>query len=196
MCERLVNAWLDAPTDDAEAWGRRLVKELIDECTRIPLPPAFRARSFPKTCHPTDPFEFGPPPNPASGRYNRAGQAALYLGSEVRGLSAEMRQYANSGEQFYWARYSGADSASLVDLSEPSAHPALHFAFDRAEGLGVGYEAAQRLADVIRELSIDGMIVPGVRGNKLHHYNNLVVFNFGGWRDWIDASQQPELLPM
>jgi len=195
VCERLVNDWLDGSTEDVAAWGRRLVNELIAERPRHTSPPAYRARRFPDAVHPTDPLEFGPPPIPTAGRYNRAGQPALYLGRDILGLSAEMRQYVTPGERLYWARYLAVDSLSLVDLSDPEAHPALHLAFDRAERMDVDYEAAQRLADVVRELGIDGIIVPGVRGTKLHHYNNLVVFNCGGWRDWIDSSQNPEPLP-
>jgi hypothetical protein len=82
-----------------------------------------------------------------------------------------------------------------VDLSDPSAHPALHLAFDRAERLDVDYEASQRLADVVRELEVDGIIVPGVRGNKHHHYSNVVVFNCLDWASWIDTGEAPKPLP-
>jgi len=193
-CEFLVNQWLDGASDDPTSWGRRLVRELIDELPRCAAPLAHRARRFPKTVHPTDPMAFGPPPSPTAGRYNRTGQSALYLGRDTRGLSAEMAQYAKPGEHFYYARYLPVPSLSLVDLSDANVHAALHLAFDRAERLDVDYEAAQRLADVVRELRIDGIIVPGVRGTKSHHYSNMVLFNFLDWTMWVDTSHLPELL--
>ena len=140
-------------------------------------------------------MEFGPPPSPSAGRYNRTGQAALYLSKDSIGLSAEMALYAKAGEHFYYAHYHPSCAWWLVDLSDPSAHAALHLAFDRAERLDVDYEASQRLADVVRELEIDGIIVPGVRGKKDHHYSNVVVFNCLDWADWIDTNLVPKLLP-
>jgi RES domain-containing protein len=159
------------------------------------VPLTYRARRFRDGARPTDPLAFGPPPvAPAAGRYNRAGQSALYLGMDPRGLSAEMAQYAKPGEHLYFARYLPIASLSMVDMSDASAHAALHLAFDRAERLDLDYEAAQRLADVVRELCIDGIIVPGVRGTKAHHYRNVVIFNCLDWATWIDTSYPPELL--
>lgn len=194
-CERLVNDWLDGGTGEAAHWGRELTKELISELPRCAAPTSYRARPFPERDRPTDPLQFGPPPSPGAGRYNRAGQPALYLGRDVRGLSAEMAHYPRPGQQYYFARYLSTDSLSLVDLSDANAHAALHLAFDRAERLDVDYEPAQLLADVIRELGIDGIIVPGVRGSPDHHYCNVVVFRCLGWEDWVDKSHSPTLLP-
>jgi hypothetical protein len=195
-CERLVNQWLDGASDDAMAWGRLLVTELLAELPRCVAPQTFRARRFPKSIHPTDPLCFGPPPPIAAGRYNRAGQSALYLGMTTQGLRAEMEQYALPDQHFYFARYCPILSVSLVDLSAASAHAALHLAFDRAERLDLGgYEAAQRLADVVRELGIDGIIAPGVRGTKAYNYSNVVIFNCLDWATWVDMSHPPEPLP-
>jgi hypothetical protein len=106
-----------------------------------------------------------------------------------------MAQYAKPGEHFFYAHFLAETSLSLVDLSDVNAHAALHFAFDRAERLDLNFEAAQRLADVVRELSIDGIIVPGVRGTKTHHYTNLIIFDCLDWASRVDTSQLPELLP-
>ncbi len=106
-----------------------------------------------------------------------------------------MAQYAKPREHVYYARYLPIASLSLLDLSDASAHAALHLAFDRAERLDLDYQAAQRLANVVRELCIDGIIVPGVRGTKGHHYYNVVIFNCLDWPMWIDTSYPPELLP-
>lgn len=195
MCERLVNQWLDGAADDPTHWGRQLVRELLAELPRCAAPLAYRARAFPETDHPTDLLEFGPPPFPAAGRYNRPGQSALYLGMDPHGLSAEMKRFVNPKEHFYFARYLPLASLSLVDLSDAGVHAALHLAFDRAERLDLDYEAAQRLADVVRELGIDGVIVPGVRGSTAHHYRNLVIFNCFDWARWVDTSHPPERLP-
>lgn len=194
VCERMVNEWLDSASDDSSMCGRRLISELISERPRCAAPQTFRARSFSETTRPTDPLEFGPAPSRPQNRYNRAGQSALYLGMDVPGLGAEMAEQAKPGEHYYYARYLPVDSLSLVDLSDASAHAALHLAFDRAERLDLNYESAQRLADVVRELHIDGIIVPGVRGTIDYHYSNVVIFNCADWAMWVDPSHPPELL--
>lgn len=194
VCELLVNQWLNGASADVTVWGRLLIKELLAELPRCMAPQTCRARRFPKTIHPTDPLCFGPSPSFAAGRYNRAGQSALYLGRTIQGLSAEMAQYAKPGQHFYYARYRPVLSLSLVDLSVADAHAALHLAFDRAERLDLDYEPAQRLADVVRELGIDGIIVPGVRGTKSYNYSNVVIFNSLDWATWVDISHPPELL--
>lgn len=194
VCELLVNQWLDDASDDVTSWGRMLIKELIAELPLCMAPQAYRARCFPKTIHPTDPLCFGPPPAFAAGRYNRAGQSALYLGRTIQGLSAEMVKYAKPNQHFYYAKYLQVPSLLLVDLSDANAHASIHFAFDRAERLDLDYEAAQRLADVVRELGVDGIIVPGVRGTKTHNYCNVVIFECLDWASWVDTSHPPELL--
>lgn len=193
-CELLVNRWLDGPSDDQTDWGRLLVKELINERARCTAPATYRARSFPHSVRPSDLMEFGPPPCPGAGRYNRSGQAALYLGTDRHGVIAEMARFTRPGTHCFYARYSPIEALKMVDLSDPSAHPALHHAFDRAERLDVQYEPAQRIADVIRELRIDGIIVPGVRGSTDHHYTNIVVFNCHDWAAWLDTRFLPERL--
>lgn len=194
LCELLVNQWLGGASDDHTSLGRQLVKELISELPQCVALGACRARGFSETVHPTDPLEFGPPPSPPAGRYNRAGQSALYLGLDPIGLSLEMAQYAKTGMHFYYARYRPAASLLLVDLSDANAHAAIQHAFDRAERSDLDYEAAQRLADVFRELRIDGIIVPGVRGTKTNQYCNMVIFNCRDWAKWVDTSHPPELL--
>jgi len=106
-----------------------------------------------------------------------------------------MAQHAKRGEHLYYARFLPAASLSLVNLSHANIHAALHHAFDRAERLNLDYEAAQRLADVVRELCIDGIIVPGVRGTEAHHYCNVVIFNCFEWDKWVDTTHPPKLLP-
>jgi RES domain-containing protein len=195
-CERLVNAWLDNPLDDPGDWGRELVKELLAECASCDVSATYRGRFFSDTTQAANPMEYGPPPTPSAGRYNRVGQAALYLGYELAGVRAEMERHAKEGLKLFCARYKPIKSLRCIDLSDAQAHPALHLAFDRAERLDVDYEAAQRLADVARELEIGGIIVPGVRGSNVHHYRNVVILRCADWDSWVDSDFQPEQLPL
>ncbi len=195
-CERLVNAWLDSPSDHRADRGRRLVKELLAESPSCTVPYTYRGRFFNDPTRAADPMAYGPPPSPGAGRYNRDGHATLYLSYEHAGVRAEMGRHAKIGTQLFCARYRPVESLDCVDLSDARVHPALQLAFDRAERLDVDYEAAQRLADVARELRIDGIIVPGVRGTKAHHYKNLVIFRCTDWASWIDISFPPEPLEL
>lgn len=194
LCELLVGQWLDDTLNDSRSWGRRLVKELLAELPRCGAPQAYRARGFPQMTHPKNPLCFGPPPTVTEGRYNRAGQTALYLGMSTQGLSIEMARYAKPDQRFYFARYHQTPSLALVDLSDTNVYAALHHAFDRAERLDEHLEAARRLADVVRELCIDGIVVPGVRGTKTYNYRNIVIFNCNDWAKWVDTGCAPELL--
>jgi len=105
-----------------------------------------------------------------------------------------MGQSADSTNHLYYARYRPINSLSVVDLSDTSIHAALQLAFDRAERLDTPYETSQKLADVVRLLGIDGMIVPGVRGCPDHHYRNVVLFNCGDWEKWVDTSHPPKTM--
>ena len=110
------------------------------------------------------------------------------------GLKAEMERSEDDTNHLYYARDHPIDSLSGVDLSDTSIHAALQLAFDRAERLDTPYETSQKLADVVRSLGIDGMIVPGVRGNPDHHYRNVVLFNCGDWEKWVDTSHPPKTM--
>ena len=195
VCERLVNSWLDGRIDIGSVFGLKLVQELVRDLPRCSVPATYRARFFPRATHPTSPLQFGPPPgNLSKGRYNRVGQSALYLSADLFGLKAEMGRSEDDTNHLYYARYHPVDSLSVVDLSDTSIHAALQLAFDRAERLDTPYETSQKLADVVRSLGIDGMIVPGVRGNPDHHYRNVVLFNCKDWEKWVDTSHPPQNL--
>lgn len=48
-----------------------------------------------------------------------------------------------------------------------------------------GYIFSQVLAEITQEAEYDGMIVPGVRGNRDLQYRNVVVFNpLDKWPAW------------
>lgn len=194
FCEGLVNDWLGGNIGESSDWGRRLVQELIGELPRCGAPSSYRARLFRGGEVPTDPLQFGPSPSRAAGRYNQVSQPALYLGTSLAGLALEMEQYSEVGSNFYVARYAPIEALELVDLSAPNIHSALHHAFDRAERPTNDYEPGQLLAEVVRDLGIDGMIVPGVRGTIATRYTNVVVFRNQEWVSWIDSTYLPAKL--
>ena len=51
---------------------------------------------------------------------------------------------------------------------------------------GSEYSFSQFLADKIKKLGYDGMIVPGVHGEKNNHYKNIVIWGnvVKKWEDW------------
>ncbi len=196
-CEILVNSWLDGRIDIGSVLGLKLVQELVRDLPRHGVPASYRARFFPSATPPTSPLQFGPPPRGGSqGRYNSTGQSALYLSVDLFGLKAEMERDKDDTRRLYYAHYRPIDTLSVVDLSDSSIHAALHLAFDRAERLDTSYEISQKLADVVRSFGIDGMIVPGVRGNLNHHYCNVVLFNCRDWEYWLDTSHPPQELDL
>jgi hypothetical protein len=57
------------------------------------------------------------------------------------------------------------------------------------------YIFSQIVAQLVAD-HFDGMLVPGVRGNRDARYNNVVVFQPGGdWEAWLEPRSEPYFLP-
>lgn len=158
----------------------------------------YRGRLF-TTDSVTDPFEFGPPPKAIAGhgRYNPAGKSALYLASTVAGVAAELERHRHDGMYLFCQSLSvDLQSLKVADLAADSM-PIFQICFDYSEleRDAEKYFKSQVLAELISRAGFHGFLVPGVRGSKENRYQNLVLFDPElQWREWIDASNPPQLV--
>jgi len=190
-CEADVLDWLNASGDDVDHQGRAQVLDGLAKLNRAPPCIAFRAREFERNGSPPTMLDFGPNPLRRRNRYNRDGEAALYLGSSLDGIRSEMKVYAQPGNDFFVATFGSIDPAlRIADLTDRTLPNAVHHAFDRAERED-GESAGQRLAGLVRDFGWQGMLVPGVRGSPTNRYCNLVVFSVEDWKNWIDQESTP-----
>ena len=133
----------------------------------------------------------GPPSRKQAvvGRYNRAGEPALYLCDSLHGVSAEL----GAQDAVCVQRYSlPVDSLRIADLADSELSSFVHAVMDFAEASGVGGRIGPAsptfsllVASIVRACGFDGMRVPGVRGIPDLLYCNVVVFNpLEHWREW------------
>ena len=64
------------------------------------------------------------------------------------------------------------------------------FAETPVSGSSDDYEFSQFVAQVVSR-RFEGMIVPGVRGDKSFRYNNVVIFEPGNWKRWLGPRPNP-----
>ena len=192
--EVLVEAWLSDDADNREHPGRALVSEGLEGMKLASPMVSYRALSFASDVAPASAIEFGPNPKRRSNRYNRDGETAMYLCTTVAGLQAEMLCYHDPEKVCFFATFSAISSEiSIADLTDASLPAVVHQAFDYAERPESRW-AGHRLADLIRSLGYQGLLVPGVRGSPANRYANLVIFNYEGWEAWVDSRSPPRLL--
>jgi hypothetical protein len=133
------------------------------------------------------------PPLPAKAsahRYNRAGAPVLYLCDSVGGVRREL---GADVDELYIQRFSvPVNDLHVADLTAVELPEVIRGAFYTAELIGVmglrtpleTFAFSQALAEMIAGAGFDGMLVPGVRGEREARYTNLVVFHFDNWRSW------------
>jgi hypothetical protein len=114
----------------------------------------------------------------------------LYLCDSIQGVFNELAK--NGGGGLILQDYLLPPSLRLANFADPCVSEFLQGAFDMAENSMVdgrvgrtGYLFSQVLAEITLEAEYDGMIVPGVRGNRDLRYRNVVVFNpLDKWTAW------------
>lgn len=132
----------------------------------------------------------GPPPEPRENRYNSRSQGALYLCDSEEGVRRELCP-EGEGQLALQDYVLPLDSLRLADFAASGLSELLSAAFDMAESslvpgrVGRGdFLFSQVLADLVRESRFQGMLVPGVRGDREHRYLNVVVFDPPAGHDW------------
>lgn len=133
----------------------------------------------------------GPPPTPQDSRYSSDGQVALYLCNSEAGVHKELCPRDGECRIFLQEYILPLTPLRFADFAGPDLSEFVSAAFDMAEGshvcgrVGRGdFLFSQLLADLVRESEFQGMLVPGVRGDKACQYLNIVVFDPPAGRDW------------
>lgn len=124
------------------------------------------------------------PPKPewvGVGRYNEAGHPVLYLADSTNGV---LKELASRDGEIWCHQYSiPAKGVRIADLRPNMQLPIVNHAFEFAEQ-DDGDEFSRTLASLVAR-NFDGMLVPGVRGVNGKTYNNVVIFKFELWQDWL-----------
>lgn len=189
---------------DAEAWS----SSDLDTIRTHPAAERFRAelqsvsvylgsmnfvRGRPQNNSITSWRDMGPPPNKSfdqAGRYEPKEKTVLYLSDSIQGVFNELPQ--TGGDGLFLQDYLLSPSLRLANFADSRVSEFLQGAFDVAESSMVdgrvgptGYIFSQVLSEITQEAEYDGMIVPGVRGNRDLRYRNVVVFNpLDKWPAW------------
>lgn len=158
----------------------------------------FRGRTPKKNGElPSSGQEMGPPPKEkaCSDRYNRAGVPVLYLCDSPEAVELEIeRRFKEDDECFALQEYTLPTSKlRIADLSVRNANEFIICVMDIAESIRVGgrggppdFEFSQFVAELVASAGFDGMICPGVRGDRGTPYHNIVIFKpEERWREWF-----------
>jgi hypothetical protein len=134
--------------------------------------------------------DMGPPPAATrNNRYNRIGDFAFYLCDSDTGVFREVA--SPTGKVFLQDYQIPFDQLRVADLCDERLSDFMRAVFDFAETCGFverggsdDLSFSQAVAHLVREMSFDGMLVPGVRGEKGHHYRNVVLLGAHSWEEW------------
>ena len=208
-CWSQVQAWVQL--EDAA----RIASDPLNEALTIALTTAptcrggqltcYRGRSF---CEPSIPTssDMGPPPSGSKvcGRYNYDGQIVLYLSCSSEGVDREMREDRQSiWIQSYTLQLDHlriADFRPLIDAKQIPGDfdDLLNHVFWWTEtaspDCGAQFVFSQFVAGRVAS-AFDGMLVPGVRGDRSTRYDNVVLFRpHDRWQDWLTEGCSPQRL--
>ena len=136
-----------------------------------------------------------------SGRYSVRGCRVFYLASTEEGVRLELAAWVRPGE-VWLQRFTIPVTLRIADFSQTPEDHLLTSAFSIAEdcmldeqgGLPT-YDFSNLLASVVAE-HFDGMLVPGVRGQRgKQRYRNVVIFRYhDDWRDWLDGDPSKDVV--
>lgn len=149
---------------------------------------------------PLAPLDMGPPPRfewPSASRYALRDRSVLYMCLSEDGVRREVDTMA--GEVVYVQRFLVPRTVRLADFRNLDEGDLLNDAFWFAEiaqvepALHSNMEFTQVLAELV-SVQFDGMVVPGVRGEKGSLYANVVIFASGLWPTWLDPKSTPSVL--
>jgi RES domain len=136
--------------------------------------------------------DMGPPPESVAqaGRYVPEGTTVLYLCDSIPGVFNELAEAGGAG--LFVQDYLLSPSLRLADFTDSHLSEFLQGAFDMAENSMVdgrvgptGYLFSQVFAEITHRAAFDGMIIPGIRGNRDLRYRNVVVFEpRDNWPAW------------
>jgi len=144
--------------------------------------------------------EMGPPPvgKPcAANRYNRRNESVLYLCDSKEGVVREL----GPGPGLHIQRYLlPLNQLRIADFARAGIDSLANAVFELAESCNVGewgpksYGFSQGVAEIVAE-HFDGMRIPGVRGDRVLHYSNVVIFQpYPDWVHWLDRDSMVEVV--
>lgn len=182
-----VKDWCNSKDSDAivsHSAADRFCEELsrlrhFDEETVI----AFRGRVSPDT---QEPHEFGPPPRAVPNRYNRNGEKTLYLATSEEGVRREVPEVD-------WCHKFEIPTKKMriADIRQANCSVFINqvfFSAERGENTCIidrnNYYFSHAVGMLVCN-KFDGMLVPGVRGDREVQYDNLVLFVTEGWENWL-----------
>ena len=187
---------------------KKLEKYLSNEVSKFKFKPDFkkiicyRGLSINSESNLEDNY-IGPPPKKylTENRYNNKSEKCLYLIDDNNFIGEEIQE-TKWLEQKYKINVSDYEIADL-SISNDEMNNILKLAFYMAErGITNGgyniekelqnrgktkYLYSQLLSKVFQKYNWDGFYIPGVRGKKGSHYNNIVIFEsiVNNWRKWV-----------
>jgi hypothetical protein len=158
-----------------------------------------RGQSLKRDSRPTS-DRLGPPPvgRPCpENRYNRADEGVLYCCTSEGGVAREVT--IGAGNELYLQAYKiPLQQLRIADFTDAALDPLLNGVFEIAESCMVegrgpdSYDFSQFVAELVAG-SFDGMMVPGVRGDRALRYSSVVIFRpHPRWREWVIG--EPEVV--
>lgn len=189
----LVQSWTHMPDRESlllHSGRQRLADELLTVgCIKEPSIQGYRGRPQDETGPNPSSEDMGPPePHLTNdkGRYNRKGQSALYLCDSIYGVQRELLE---KGALFVQEYLLPTSELKIADLRELEPRSFLCGTMWHAEMAGrEGYPAkvfSQTVGEILSE-QFDGMAVPGVHGDSIQTYSNIVILRHViRWKEWI-----------
>ena len=136
-------------------------------------------------------------PGCQEGRYSRLGECMLYLSDSEEGVLRELNAWHVEGIPYVMRYRLPLDKLNIADFTMIPDDHFVAAVFSKAEECNVGGRGSNSnvFSQLVAELVMahfDGMRIPGVRGSRNFHYNNVVVFHPDpDWRDWLEQETTP-----
>jgi hypothetical protein len=140
--------------------------------------------------------DFGPRQPARRRRYNAKGTSALYLCSTRAGVVRELGPFA-AGRQLWIRQFRILPELRMADARElpiDSLAAAVFWLIEHGRDRWQFPRLGERVGHLV-SCKYDGLIVPGVTGERTELYWNAVIFRPDGrWLRLIDQTAQPEAL--
>jgi hypothetical protein len=198
----LIRAWASLPTEEIRQHplaDKLRAAVASARCVQGEGLVCYRGRRLQRDSHPSIAL-LGPPPEGQpcpENRYNRENESVLYLCSCEAAIPREVT--TESGNELYCLVYRlPLQDLRVADFTDVALDSLLNAVFEIAETFNVEgrgpatYSFSQFVAQLVAE-AFDGMIVPGVRGDRTLRYSNAVIFRpHPRWREWVVG--EPEVV--
>jgi hypothetical protein len=191
----LIRAWASLPTEEIRQHplaDKLRAAVASARCVQGAGLVCYRGRRLQRDSHPSIEL-LGPPPEGwvcPENRYNCVSETVLYLCSREPAVAREVTTEPDN--DLYCLDYRlPLQDLRVADFTDAALDPLLNAVFEIAETFNVDgrgpatYSFSQFVAQVVAGV-FDGMMVPGVRGDRTLRYSNVVIFRpHPRWREWV-----------